>query len=193
MKRLSCISLFSTGANLGSFCAKKHFWFTSLSKIQVARLVAFTAVDRFFEWFNGCRRNELRNAAGLILKLRKIVAVHDLKISFYMQILVPPHFWLVPPHFVCSGDGTGSNSGFKQLELLAYYGPAIRASERKFSRGYEGRYRAPKAYLASQALSGPMLLNHFLSEGCRSSFKCERITIYRIELGPLKNTRQKLV
>ena len=32
----------------------------------------------------------LRNAAGLILKLRKIVAVQDLKISFCTQILVPP-------------------------------------------------------------------------------------------------------
>ena len=55
----------------------------------------------------GRRRNELKNAAGLILKLRIIVAVQDLKFSFYMQILVSPHFWLVPPHFVCSGNGTG--------------------------------------------------------------------------------------
>ena len=54
----------------------------------------------------GSRRDELRNAAGLILKLCVIVAVQDLKISFYMQILVPPHFWLMPPHFNCSGDGT---------------------------------------------------------------------------------------
>ena len=51
-------------------------------------------------------RNELRNVAGLILKLRIIVAVQDLKISFYMQILVPRHFWLVLPHIVCSGDVT---------------------------------------------------------------------------------------
>ena len=47
----------------------------------------------------GRRRNELRNAAGLISKLRIIAAVQDLKISYYMQ-------FLVPPHFVCSGDGT---------------------------------------------------------------------------------------
>ena len=40
------------------------------------------------------------------------------------------------------------------------YGPG-RALERKFSRGYEGRYRAPKSYWAPQALSGPMPLNHF--------------------------------
>ena len=52
------------------------------------------------------RRNELRNAAGLILKLRIIEAVQDLKISLYKQILVPSYFWLLPPHFVCSADGT---------------------------------------------------------------------------------------
>ena len=37
----------------------------------------------------GNRRDELRNAAGLIFKSRKIVALQDLKISFYMHILVP--------------------------------------------------------------------------------------------------------
>ena len=37
----------------------------------------------------GRRRNELKTAAGLIFKLRLIVAVQDLKISFYKQILVP--------------------------------------------------------------------------------------------------------
>ena len=26
-----------------------------------------------------------------------------------MLILVPLHFWLVPPHFICSGDGTASS------------------------------------------------------------------------------------
>ena len=36
------------------------------------------------------RGNKLRNTAGLIFKLRIIVAVQDLKISFYTQILVPP-------------------------------------------------------------------------------------------------------
>ena len=56
----------------------------------------------------GRKQNEERKAAVLILKLRIIVAVQDLKISFLMQILVPPNFWLVPPHFICSGDGTGS-------------------------------------------------------------------------------------
>ena len=74
----------------------------------------------------GHRRNELRNAAGRILKLHIIAAIQDLKTSFYKQILVPPHFWLVPPHFVCSGDGTRSNSGFKRLELLVYYASVMR-------------------------------------------------------------------
>ena len=53
-----------------------------------------------------------------------------------------------------------------------------RASERKFFRGYEGQYRAHKSYWALQALSGPMLSNHFLSNGCRASFKSEGITIF---------------
>ena len=35
------------GAKSGSFWANKNFWFTFLSKILVARLVAFTTVDRF--------------------------------------------------------------------------------------------------------------------------------------------------
>ena len=38
------------------------------------------------------RRNELGNAAGLILELLIIVAVQDLKISFYKQILESPTF-----------------------------------------------------------------------------------------------------
>ena len=78
---------------------------------MVVRLVAFTAADRFFNLIMGRRRNELRNAAGLVLKLRIFVAVQYLIISFYTQkvqfILVPPRFWVVPPHFVGSGDGTG--------------------------------------------------------------------------------------
>ena len=53
-----------------------------------------------------------------------------------------------------------------------------RASEKKFSRGYEGRYRAQKSYWAPQALLGPMPLNHFLLDGCRSLFKSEGIMIF---------------
>ena len=68
------MSLFSTGVNQAGFVQKKCVWFTSLSKILVARLVAFTAVDRFYQAIMGGRRNELKNAAGLILKLRVIVA-----------------------------------------------------------------------------------------------------------------------
>ena len=32
----------------------------------------------------------------------------DYSPGFYMLILVPLHFWLVPPHFICSGNGTAS-------------------------------------------------------------------------------------
>ena len=40
--------------------------------------------------------------------LRLWLQPYDLKISFYMLIFVPLHFWLVPPHFACSGDSTAS-------------------------------------------------------------------------------------
>ena len=40
------------------------------------------------------------------------------------------------------------------LDLTLFY--TGRASERNFSRGYEGRYRAPKSYWAPQALLGPI-------------------------------------
>ena len=41
------------------------------------------------------------------------------KSIFYEQILVPPHFWLVPLHFVYSGNGTGNKTfvGFAQLKI----------------------------------------------------------------------------
>ena len=61
---------------------------------MVVRLVAFTAVDRLFNLIIGRRRNELENAAGLVLKLRIFVAVQDLIIGFCKQkvqfISVPP-------------------------------------------------------------------------------------------------------
>ena len=60
--------------------------------------------------------------------------------------------------------GSGSKnlkSGGSRSFNLWIRPPLPRASERKFSRGYEGRYRAPKSYWAPQVLSGPMLLNHF--------------------------------
>ena len=64
-----------------------------------------------------------------------------------------------------------------------------RTSERKFFRGYEDRYRAPKSCWAPQALSGPMALNHFLPAGCRSSFKRGDNDI-RILVGIMKNTNR---
>ena len=71
----------------------------------------------------GHRQDEPRNAAGLIFKMRIIVAVQDLKINFYVQILVPPYFWLVLPYFVCSGDGTdciASNKTKQDTSLLSF-------------------------------------------------------------------------
>ena len=67
----------------------------------------------------GHRQNEPCNAAGLILKLRIIVAVQDQKNSFYMQILVPLYFWLVPPHFFRSSDGTNGTDYYHLLTLSA--------------------------------------------------------------------------
>ena len=92
-------------------------------------------------------------------------------------------------------QGIGPRMSIKLHYLICYLdhfpeilGDVSRASERTFLRVYEGRYRAPKSYWAPQALSGPMPLNHFLSDGCRSSFKSEGITIYCTQLGPMKNT-----
>ena len=55
----------------------------------------------------GHGQNELRDAAGLIFKLRIIVAVQFKDQSLYANFSAP-QFWLVPPHFVCFGDGTGA-------------------------------------------------------------------------------------
>ena len=86
------------GINQAILGQKKTFGLLLLSKIMVVRLVAFTAADKFFNLIMGRRRNELRNTAGLVLKLHIFVAVQDLIISFYSRkvqfILVPP-----PPAF----------------------------------------------------------------------------------------------
>ena len=104
MTRLSCISLFSTGAKSGSFCVKKKKLLVHLSQQNPGRTSGSVHCSRqIFQAIIGHGRNELQNAAGLSLKLHITVAVQDLKISFYKQILVPPRF-------ACSGDGTGSNS-----------------------------------------------------------------------------------
>ena len=53
-------------------------------------------MKHIFQAIIGRRRNELKNAAGLVSKLRIIVAVQDLKISFHKQILVLPPLWMLP-------------------------------------------------------------------------------------------------
>ena len=69
----------------------------------------------------GRRRNKLRNAAGPIVlslfrheyrfvKIAHIGSSARFEISFICKSSVyfsaPPHFQLVPLHYVCSGDGT---------------------------------------------------------------------------------------
>ena len=48
------------------------------------------------------RRNEQRNAAGVILKLRIIVAVR-FEDQFLYANFSAPHFLLAPPQFICTG------------------------------------------------------------------------------------------
>ena len=62
-----------------------------------------------------------------------------------------------------------------------------RASERNFPGGTKVD-TGPPNLIGPQALSGPMPLNHFLSDGCKSSFKSEGITIYCKQLRLTKNT-----
>ena len=67
--RLSCISFFSTVPKSDKFWAKKsNFWLNPLSKILVACLVAFTAVNRFFrQLWTAEETSYVRNAAGLYI------------------------------------------------------------------------------------------------------------------------------
>ena len=97
-----------------------------------------------------------------------------LKYTFQKNISLNVHF----PKCIFGRMDISSKTYFPELTLARMYNwPNGRASERKISRGYEGRYWAPKSYWASQALSEPMPLNHLLSDGCRS-FKNEGITIF---------------
>ena len=64
----------------------------------------------------------------------------------------------------------------------------VRASERKFSRGYEGQYRASNLIEPIKPLLGAHAVKSFLLDGCRSSFESERDNDIRIQLGPMKNT-----
>ena len=52
------------------------------------------------------------------------------------------------------------------------------ASHRKNFAGSTKVDTGPQNFFGPQALSGPMLLNHFLLNGCRSSFKSEGLTIF---------------
>ena len=56
-----------------------------------------------------------------------------------------------------------------------------RASERKFSKGYKGRYRASKSYWAPKALSGPLSLNHFCWMGVNLHFSLALDSSFNLE------------
>ena len=89
-------------------CKKKLQTFASLPQQNLGCTSGSNHRCRYiFQAIMGRRRNELRTAAGLIFKLRIIIAAQGLKIGFYKRSLVPPYLLLVTPHFVCSGDGTG--------------------------------------------------------------------------------------
>ena len=63
------------------FLCKKILLVHPFSKILVARLVGFSAVDTFIKRLWAVRRNELRNAAGLILKVRRSVFMYKFLFS----------------------------------------------------------------------------------------------------------------
>ena len=66
----------------------------------------------------GRRGNKSRNAVGLILKLRVIVAVQDRKNSFYMQILVLPTFgWYPLTPFALATAQIGNRYFFMMVKI----------------------------------------------------------------------------
>ena len=128
----SCISLFSTGPKL-DFCSKKrYFLFTPLSKILVARLVVFTAADRFFKRFYGPQTKRAKKCCrpnrSLFLDMNtepfklRVICSHKRSEAKVQSLLVPPHFRLMLPHFVFSGDGAdGWAALFKNTQALLHY------------------------------------------------------------------------
>ena len=60
----------------------------------------------------GRRRHEQKNADGLILKLRMIVAVQN---RFLLANFSAPSLLASAPSLVCSGDGTESDSEVARL------------------------------------------------------------------------------
>ena len=120
--RLSYIDLFSTGPKLDNFWAKKFTYglsFLPLSKNLVALLAAFAASKRFFKRFfephTKRAKKRCRPDASLFLDMNTNFLKHCIiwssKISVFMWkssiYFSAPHFRLVLPQVVCSGDGTG--------------------------------------------------------------------------------------
>ena len=86
---------------------KNYFWFTSLSKILDALLVTFTAEDRFFERFWAADETSYKKRCWPYFKIVHNCSRTRSEDQFLYASFSAPHFWLVPPHFVCSGNGTG--------------------------------------------------------------------------------------
>ena len=95
------------GPNPAVFVKKKFFfWFTFLSKILVARLAAITAVDRFSSDY-GPQTKQAKKRCRPYFKIARNCCRTRSKNQFLYVNFSARHFWLMPPHFVYSGDGTG--------------------------------------------------------------------------------------
>ena len=83
------------------------------------------------------------------------------KISFYKLILVPPHFWLVPPHIISSSDGNATIPHLKCRETkstnLSLANVAVQTSHSNekadLSQNYCIRVVPPLAVLAKTCIS----------------------------------------
>ena len=85
------------GGKLRQLSSKKTYcWFPPLSKILVARLLAFTAVDRFSSDYGPQTKRAKKRRCWPYFKIAHNCSVQDLKISFYMQTLVPPFLTSAP-------------------------------------------------------------------------------------------------
>ena len=56
-----------------------------------------------------------------------------------MHILVPPHFWLVPPNFVCSCDGTAGLEPKPKSFLFAIWNMFIQWTFKQITPFYVSR------------------------------------------------------
>ena len=107
--RLSCFSLFSTETKSGNY-RTKNILLVQLSKQNPGCASGrIHCCRQIFQAIMGRKRNQLRSAAGLILKLRIICSRtrSDFQVLYAkVKFISVTHFRPVPSHFVYSGDGT---------------------------------------------------------------------------------------